>query len=279
MAASAEVINAAPPLAFGDNARLNSGGESIGRTSVPQAWQTTIDHNDHNDHNGFTAANLIISSPYAEPSHQLDLRTISPPAQRFALALTSMTAIRPDYATAPYATSFNWDSVVGELKRLSRDVDGKSSEKLDFYVIVFRSRLSSSANRDVLGTLDKAAHLEAVESGGLLKYWFGHPDKDGRNLATCRSSLAFRLHKTLADSELCLWRNREDARLGGAGSGHAAAMQAARHMYDEWVVERLRVNLGVNEASWSFSEWSDDAETSSPGPQEQRRSNEPASHE
>ena len=58
-------------------------------------------------------------------------------------------------------------------------------EKLDFYVIVFRSKVNQHADRQLLGELDKAAHLEAVESGGLLKYWFGEPDEAGRILATC----------------------------------------------------------------------------------------------
>jgi len=33
--------------------------------------------------------------------------------------------------------------------------------------------------------LDEGSHAEATKSGGLLKYWFGMPDEDGRNLATC----------------------------------------------------------------------------------------------
>lgn len=57
-----------------------------------------------------------------------------------------------------------------------------------------------------------------------------------------------------------LWRNRADARLGGAGPGHAQAMRAAVRMYDEWFVERLRLTVDPNVGSWVFTTWVDDAE-------------------
>jgi hypothetical protein len=34
--------------------------------------------------------------------------------------------------------------------------------------------------------LDYESHREACESGGLLKYWFGGPSEERRNLATCK---------------------------------------------------------------------------------------------
>lgn len=129
-------------------------------------------------------SHLIISSPYIDEIHQLDLRSLSEPVANFAQALTHMDAVRPDYATAPYDRSFNWQAITSEYQQITQ---ADLPREISFFVIVFRSRLKEGADRALLGELDKAAHLEAVESGGLLKYWFGTPDANRRNLATCRS--------------------------------------------------------------------------------------------
>lgn len=129
---------------------------------------------------------LLQASPYSDRSHLLDLTTLAKPLQLFAEALTAMRWIKREFATAPYDKAFNWDSIVDVFSRTIKAEQTESMpEKLDFYVIVFRSKVNQHADRQLLGELDKAAHLEAVESGGLLKYWFGEPDEAGRNLATC----------------------------------------------------------------------------------------------
>jgi hypothetical protein len=132
---------------------------------------------------------LLQASPYSDRAHLLDLTTLAKPLQLFAEALTAMRWIKQEYATAPYDKAFNWDSIVDVFSRtIGAESPDSMPEKLDFYVIVFRSRVNQYADRQLLGELDKAAHLEAVESGGLLKYWFGEPDEAGRNLATCEFS-------------------------------------------------------------------------------------------
>jgi hypothetical protein len=132
---------------------------------------------------------LLQASPYSDRSHLLDLSTLTKPLRLFAEALTGMRWITREFATTHYDRAFNWDSIVDIF---SRAVKAEQTEtmpkKLDFYVIVFHSRVNGHADRQLLGELDKAAHLEAVESGGLLKYWFGEPDEAGRNLATCEFS-------------------------------------------------------------------------------------------
>jgi hypothetical protein len=129
---------------------------------------------------------LLQASPYSDRSHLLDLTTLDKPLQLFAEALTGMRWIKQEFATEPYDKAFNWDSILDIFSRTIRAEQLDSMpEKLEFYVIVFRSRVNQHADRHLLGQLDKAAHLEAVESGGLLKYWFGEPDEAGRNLATC----------------------------------------------------------------------------------------------
>jgi hypothetical protein len=132
---------------------------------------------------------LLQASPYSDRPHLLDLTTLTKPLQLFAEALTAMRWIKQEFATSPYDKAFNWDSVVDTFSRtINVEQPHNIPEKLDFYVIVFRSKVNQYADRQLLGELDKAAHLEAVESGGLLKYWFGEPDEAGRNLATCKFS-------------------------------------------------------------------------------------------
>lgn len=180
---------------------------------------------------------LLQASPYSEAAHLLDLRTLAPPLQALARALTTMRPLRTDYATAPYREAFNWAEVVGELAPRPGAVLFPGGR---FYVIVFRSQLPVGWDRARLGELDAEAHREAVAGGGLLKYWFGTPDANGRNLATC------------------VWRNRDDARRGGAGPGHADAMREARRIYTEWKVERLALVVSPGAAEWRIEEWVDE---------------------
>jgi len=130
---------------------------------------------------------LLQASPYSDRAHLLDLTTLKKPLQLFAEALTGMRWITPDFATAPYHKAFNWDSIADIFSQAMRaEQPNEELQSQHFYVIVFRSRVNKHADRQLLGELDKAAHLEAVEGGGLLKYWFGSPNEVGRNLATCK---------------------------------------------------------------------------------------------
>jgi hypothetical protein len=128
---------------------------------------------------------LLIASPYNHPSHLLDLSTLEPSYQLFAKALTAFKPVRLDYATASYVSSFNWDAVVSLLQDLAvaEEYDWK---ELRLHVVIFRSKLNlESKRRAELSQLDQRAHKEAIEGGGLLKYWFGDADGEGQNLATC----------------------------------------------------------------------------------------------
>ncbi|KAJ6259068.1 hypothetical protein Dda_5965 [Drechslerella dactyloides] len=188
----------------------------------------------HGHHN-----HLLVASPYIDEDHLLDLDTLSRPNQLFAKALTVMNARTREYAVEPYVEAFNWNEVVDALRKLARR-ESYAYPRSEFYIIVFRSRLPPDADREHLGQLDKDAHLEAVESGQLLKYWFGTPHPDtGRNLATC------------------VWRHRDDAKKGGSGPGHIRAMEAVRSIYLEWRVERLKFVVEENVSSWSIDKWVD----------------------
>lgn len=73
----------------------------------------------------------------------------------------------------------------------------------------------------------------------LSRYWFGTPDQEGRNLATC------------------VWRSQQDARQGGVGPAHRKAAGAARHLYSEWRIDRHRLIIRDDLVSWQIVDWAD----------------------
>lgn len=126
----------------------------------------------------------LISSPYNDVPHLLDLETLDTQSQILALALASFKCVREDYATGPYIENFNWDEVFDLVKSLS-EAEGHKWTTQTFYVVAFRSILLPGVDNDHLHALDAYSHQEAVASGGLLKYWFGTKDEKRQNLATC----------------------------------------------------------------------------------------------
>ncbi|KAL4997111.1 hypothetical protein BDV10DRAFT_186478 [Aspergillus recurvatus] len=179
---------------------------------------------------------LLVISPYTTREHLLDLSTLETPNRLLAQALTTLTPVRPDYATAPYTESFNWASVFVTLHNLAEKESYLWSQQ-SFYVVVFRSILQADADGDRLHLLDERSHAEAVSSGGLLKYWFGVKNGRRENLATC------------------LWRSRKDARAGGTGPWHAQARGAARKMYEKIEFTTLELVVGEKVGEWEFREW------------------------
>ncbi|KAH0046404.1 hypothetical protein KCU78_g79, partial [Aureobasidium melanogenum] len=165
-----------------------------------------------------TNNSLLVVSPYTSPPHLLDLARYSKASQLFAKALTLFKPVREDYATAEYKKSFNLAQVMETLKFLSRE-EGYTWKKTEFYVVSFRSKLSSDADPEKLFQLDAYSHQEAMASGGLLKYWYGVKDQNRRNLATY----------------LGFWESRQHARNGGRGPWHAKARAAAAVWYESIV--------------------------------------------
>ncbi|KAF4453448.1 UPF0643 protein PB2B2.08 [Fusarium austroafricanum] len=180
----------------------------------------------------------MVQSPYTEQEHLLDLDTLDNENELLARALSKLHVLRDDYATAPYTESFNWPQVIEELKRLSVE-SGKDFKETSFYIVAFRSRIKKSTEYADLGRLDKGAHAEAVASGGFLKYWFGEPDSELANLATC------------------VWRSREDAKNGGTGPAHRKAAGATRSMYAFWRIDQHRLIIRDNVESWEIIPWQD----------------------
>ncbi|KAE8394336.1 hypothetical protein BDV23DRAFT_179818 [Aspergillus alliaceus] len=183
-------------------------------------------------------SDLLITSPYNDPKHLLDLKTLDIPNQLLAKAFTILRPVRDDYATAAYTEAFNWSAAFDFLQYLAR-FEGYQWEKQHFYVVVFRSRLRADIDNQRLHDLDAYSHQEAVASGGLLKYWFGSKDEERRNLATC------------------VWRSRNDARLGGTGPWHKKARGAARDLYETISFTTLKLVIEDDVQAWSFTNWTD----------------------
>ncbi|KAK5634490.1 hypothetical protein RRF57_010203 [Xylaria bambusicola] len=199
------------------------------------------------------AQGLLIISPYTEREHLLDLKSLDMENAIVAQALMHLKCLRSDYATAPYIDTFNWAEVVEQVKLLAQQKE-HSWKASSFFVVAFRSQIPPTTVYEDLGALDKAAHAEATASGGFLKYvvlwatdarhkltknryWFGSPDKDGKNLATC------------------VWRSQEDARKGGIGPAHRRAAAAARDLYSHWKIDRHRLIIHDNVENWEITDW------------------------
>ncbi|CAF9941239.1 hypothetical protein IMSHALPRED_002486 [Imshaugia aleurites] len=178
----------------------------------------------------------LVVSPYNTLPHLLDLRALEESQRLLAKSLTVLQSVREDYATAPYSQSFNWDAVLDRLKSLL-ELSQYQWKRQHFYIVVFRSQVPPTTDRTHLGALDQKSHVEATKSGGLLKYWFGLPDENGRNVATC------------------IWRNFADARPASVGPGHRDAMRATINMYTEWKLERLRFEIDDGARAWSITPW------------------------
>ncbi|KAJ5691276.1 hypothetical protein N7488_012011 [Penicillium malachiteum] len=199
----------------------------------------------------------LISSPYNDTPHLLDLTTLDTQSRLLSLALAYFKPIRPDYATAEYLDSFNWSEVFDHLKTFS-EKEGHTWTTQTFYVVSFRSRLQPNIDNEYLHALDAYSHQEATASGGLLKYWFGTKNEERQNLATCKCKTPLsRCH--FGDQVLMffvgIWRNRNDARLGGRGPWHAKARAAGRELYEEIVFSTMKLVIENRVSSWSMSEW------------------------
>lgn len=179
---------------------------------------------------------FFVQSPYVDKEHLLDLQTLDNENALLTQALSRLQAVREDYATASYTESFNWSEVLDELKQLVAK-SGKQFKETSFYIVAFRSQIKPSTDYSHLGELDKAAHAEAIASGGFLKYWFGSPDNDLRNLATC------------------VWRSRQDALAGGRGPAHRKAAGATRSLYAYWKIDQHRLTVRDNVDSWEIADW------------------------
>ncbi|KAI8802444.1 hypothetical protein BJ742DRAFT_833094 [Cladochytrium replicatum] len=126
-------------------------------------------------------------------------------------ALKGLTTTTPAYRKTPLAETFNWGDV---SRQLPIELAGV------WYIVAFRSVRRADADHKALYDADFAAHEEAKNSGGILKYWYGDLDADRRCLA------------------MCVWAGRGFARRATRKPKHLVAVGLAARMYDEYRLER-----------------------------------------
>jgi hypothetical protein len=116
--------------------------------------------------------------------------------------------IYPDYATRPIQDGFSWSSSLA----------GCAFERL--YLVVFRSVRRPSADLDLLREHDDRAYEQALQSGGLLRYFKGEANEE-------RECLSF-----------CLWETRRQAIEAAGASSHRSAADISVRMYESYVLDR-----------------------------------------
>ena len=113
----------------------------------------------------------------------------------------------PDYAKLSIEDGFDWSSLSCCL-----------FERL--YLVAFRSLRRPDVDLDLLSEHDDRAYEEALESGGLLRYFKGHANERGECLS------------------FCLWETREQARQAADAASHRSAIGATAQMYLSYSLER-----------------------------------------
>lgn len=183
---------------------------------------------------------LIRSSPYYEAPHLLDLTRLTDEYRILALALQAFQPLSSQYAFGDYEHAFNIPEIITLIPRDAKHLQ-VTFKDTEIYIIAFRSILHeevqhSTEKRQFLADVDCASHIEANESGGLLKYWFGTPDDvHGQNLATC------------------WWESKKHAQAGGGGKAHRLGMKAVKNWFKRWNVEEYRLEITDGGNAYSFT--------------------------
>jgi hypothetical protein len=123
-------------------------------------------------------------------------------------ACQQICPIYPDYATRPIQDGFSWSSSLA----------GCAFEQL--YLVVFRSVRRPSADLDLLREHDDRAYEDALESGGLLRYFKGEANEQ-------RACLSF-----------CLWDTRRQALEAAGAASHQSAAEISVRMYESYALDR-----------------------------------------
>jgi hypothetical protein len=123
-------------------------------------------------------------------------------------ACQQICPLYPDYATRPIQDGFSWSS----------SLVGCPFDRL--YLVVFRSVRRPNADLELLREHDERAYEEALESGGLLRYFKG--DVNER-----RECLSF-----------CLWERREQAIEAAGAASHRSAARISAQMYESYALDR-----------------------------------------
>lgn len=123
-------------------------------------------------------------------------------------ACQQISPTHSDYATLPIREGFDW----------SPSLSGCDFDRL--YLIVFRSVRRKTADLQLLREQDNRAYEEALNSGGLLRYFKGSANEHGECLS------------------FCLWESREQARNAAGAASHKSAASITGQMYESYVLDR-----------------------------------------
>jgi hypothetical protein len=129
-------------------------------------------------------------------------------------ACRRISPINPNYANLPIEEGFDWSSCL----------DAACFERL--YLVVFRSVRRPAADLRLLKAHDDRAYGDAIEAGGLLRYFRGE-------MNARRECLSF-----------CLWESREQAVTASDGASHRTATQLTARMYESYTLERYELAKG-----------------------------------
>jgi len=140
-----------------------------------------------------------------------------------APALFGSLRPRVGYQTVPIELAFDW-------ARCLRDVDRGT-----WYVVAFRSQRRPGADSARIEFLDNLAFEEASRAGGLITYFKGTLDEQGRCLS------------------VCVWEDRDRARRTVTASAHREAAAITHEMYVWYRLERrlLRKAAGSGTLEWT----------------------------
>jgi hypothetical protein len=123
-------------------------------------------------------------------------------------ACQRISPIYPDYVTLLIQDGFSWSSSLA----------GCAFERL--YLGVFRSVRRPSADLDLLREHDDRAYEQALQSGGLLRYFKGEANERGECLS------------------FCLWETRGQAIEAAGAASHRSAAAITVRMYESYVLDR-----------------------------------------
>jgi hypothetical protein len=129
-------------------------------------------------------------------------------------ACRRISPINPNYANLPVEEGFDWSSRLGE------------AHFDQLYLVVFRSVRRPTADLRLLKEHDDRAYGDAIEAGGLLRYFRGE-------MNARRECLSF-----------CLWESREQAVTASDGASHRTAAQLTAQMYESYTLERYELAKG-----------------------------------
>lgn len=146
-------------------------------------------------------------------------------------AFNAPTSTASDRALALVKRIFNWS----ELPSLPVE------DEYTWYGVAFRSKRRIGSESMNLYEADRRSHEEAVDSGGLLMYWYGSPNEQtGHNLATC------------------IWTNRQDAIRASALPLHARAAAHALKAYESFELNRYALRKVKGETQLQLEEWTEE---------------------